>query len=116
MTTSARAPCGASTSIRIGRPSRERISDIEAEKNHIAVLNFVLLPFAAHLAGSARRLLSAQFYVIVIADGFSADEAALEVAVNRARGLWRFQAATDRPGVRLFQTGGEEGLETEELV
>src|SRR3977135_4173253 len=111
MTMRARACCGALMSPRMGSPSRERISNIESKQDHIAVLNFVLFCFTAHLPGGTSGLLPTQIYVIVIGDSFSADETALEVAVDRAGRRRRSPAAVNRPGVGLFRAGGEKRLE-----
>src|SRR5450756_1624100 len=88
ITTSAFACRGASTSPRIGKPSREGISNIEAEQDHVPILHCVLFSFAAHLARCLGRLLAAETDVVVVRDRLGADEAPLEVAVNDARGLW----------------------------
>src|SRR5450759_5243466 len=108
MTTAARAWSGASMSPRMGSPSREEISNIEAEQDHVAVLDLVLFSFAAHLACSLRALLAAKLHVIVVVDRLGADEAAFEVAVDHAGGLRRARSAMDRPGARFFRTGSEE--------
>src|SRR5471032_1269839 len=116
MTTAARAWGGASMSPRIGSPSRDEISNIEAEQNHVAVLDLVLFSFAAHFARSFRALLSAELHVIVVADRLGANEAALEVAVDHAGSLRRARSAMDRPRPRFLGTRGEKRLQAEEFV
>jgi hypothetical protein len=47
--------------------------------HHVAVLDDIFLAFLAQLARIAARTFAAQRDVIVIGDGFGADEAALEI-------------------------------------
>ena len=60
---------------------------------HVAVGDFVVFAFQPQLTEVARAGLAAARNVIVIRDGLGADGAALEIGVDRARGLrlrpWR---------------------------
>ena len=57
--------------------------------HHVAVGDLVVLAFQPQLADVARAGLAAARDVILIRDGLGADEAALEIRVDRARGLRR---------------------------
>ncbi len=59
----------------------------------VAVLNDVFGAFEAHLAGILGALLAAAGDEIGVGDGFGADEAFLEIAVDDPRGLRRLGAA-----------------------
>src|SRR5688572_24110861 len=91
-------------------------SDVEAEQHHVAVLGDIVLALGAELALVARARFAAAGEEIVIGDGLGADEAALEIGMDDARGLWGLRALLDRPGARLLGSGGEEGDEVEEIV
>ena len=54
--------------------------------------------------------------MIVIGNGFGADEALLEIGVDGARGLRRARAFRHRPGARLLRAGGEERDQAEQMV
>ena len=73
--------------------------DVEAEQHHVAVLDDIVLALGAELAGVARAGFAAAADVIVVGDRLGADEAALEVGVDFARGLaapWRLCARSRR--------------------
>src|SRR5690606_17485298 len=53
---------------------------------------------------------------VIVADDFGANEAAFEVCVNDCGGLGGCGANTDGPGAYFFYTGGEVGLQVEQLV
>src|SRR3989442_6204661 len=122
MITSARAWRGTSRLPRMGKPSsdlmvkRTQDLDIKPKQNHIPILHDILFPLAAHLARRASGLLASATDVVVIGDGFRADEAALEIAVDLSCGLRRGCAAMDRPGTGLLRPGSEERLQVEQLV
>ena len=59
------------------------------EMHHVAVGDDILLAFQSQLADVARAGLAAALDVIVIRDRLGADEATLEVRVDRACGLRR---------------------------
>ena len=62
---------------------------VELKVEDVAVLHDIFLAFLAQLAGVARAGLAVQGDIIVIGDGFGADEAALEIGVDLARRLRR---------------------------
>src|SRR3712207_4745977 len=74
---------------------------VEAEQQDVAVLHGVVLALHPHLPGLLRPLLAAQRHVVLVGDALRGDEAALEVAVDRARRLRRPRAPRDGPGTRL---------------
>ena len=82
--------------------------DVEAEQQDVAVLDDIFLAFRAHLARVLGAGLAAERDEIVVGDGFGADEPALEVGVDLARGLGRLGAFVDRPGARFLGPGGVE--------
>ena len=82
----------------------------------VAVLHDIFLAFLAQLARVARAGLAVERDIIVVGDGFGADEAALEIGVDFARGARRLAALLDRPGARFLGPDGEEGDEVEEVV
>src|SRR5436309_8374581 len=92
---------------RRGRNPKRVRSRREPEVHHVAILHNVVLAFEAHLAGIARARLAAEHDIIVIGNGFGADEALLEIGVDGARGLRRARAFRHRPGARLLRAGGE---------
>src|ERR1043166_3744883 len=94
----------------------ERLLRRKPEMHHVAVGDHVVLAFEPHLAGVARAGLAAGRYIVVICDGLGADEAALEVGVDRARGLRRACAARHRPGARFLRAGGGERHEMQQAV
>ena len=93
-----------------------RTSRREPEMHHVAVGDLVVLAFQPQLADVARARLAAALEVILIRDGLGADEAALEIGVDRARRLRRLRTFLDGPGARLLGAGGEEGDQMEEIV
>ena len=78
------------------RLPRRFLSDVELEQHHVAVLDEVFLAFLAQLAGLARAGLAAERDVVVVGDRLGADEAALEIGVDLARGLRRLGARRGR--------------------
>ena len=89
---------------------------VEAEVDHIAVLNDVLLALAAEKALLLRGGNAAAADHIVEIDRLGTDKAALDVGVDLAGGLRRLGAVFDRPGAALVLAVGEEGDETEQGV
>ena len=81
--------------------ARSAVSGREPEVHDVAVRHDVVLALKPQLAGVARACLAAAGDIVVIADGFGADEAALEVLMDDAGGLRRFGASRDRPGAQL---------------
>src|SRR5690606_12638663 len=99
--------------VRVGAPAP---SGIEAEVHHVAFADDVILAFEPHLARFFSAGLTFEGDVVVIGDGFGADEAFLEIAVDDARGLRRSPAFLDRPGARFLRADGEIGLQTKQII
>src|SRR5262245_17845182 len=93
-----------------------RASDVQPEVNHVAFLDDIGLALEPQLAGFARALLAAPRDVLVVADDLGANEAALEVRMDRTGRLRRRRVALRRPGAHLFRAGRVERLEPEQLV
>src|SRR5689334_1969638 len=91
-------------------------SDIEAEVDDVAVGDDVVLAFEPELPRLAAARLAAVTHELVVRDHLGADEAALDVAVDLARGFHGCRAAADRPRPALVLAGGEEADEVEECV
>src|SRR5579863_6988995 len=68
----------------------------EAEMQHVAVGDDVILALQPELAGLARPRLAAARDIIVIADGLGANEAFFEIGVDHPRRLRRLRALLDR--------------------
>lgn len=66
-----------------------RGSGIEQEVQHVTILDRIGLAFRAHLAGFLRRTLAAEGDVVIIGDGFGADEAFFKIPVDHTGGLGR---------------------------
>ena len=75
--------------------------------HHIAVLHDVVLALKAHFARFFRPTLAAARDVVLVANHLGADEAALKVVVDHARGLRSFPALRDRPRAHLHLASGE---------
>src|SRR5436190_809300 len=67
-------------------------------------------------AGAARAGLALEGDVVRIGDGLGADEALLEVGVDRAGRLRRARALGHGPGARLLWPGSEIGDQAEKVV
>ena len=92
------------------------ILHVEAEIDHVAILDDVLLALAAQQSlFLCRRDAAAADHVVEI-DRFGADEAALDVGVNFARGLRGLGAVFDGPGAALVLAVGQERDEAEQRV
>src|ERR1700682_6055375 len=85
------------------------------EQNDVAFLDDVLLAFEAHLRLLARRRKAPCRQKIVPANHFGADEAALDIGVNRAGCFLRAHAAFDRPGTHLGLARGEKRSQAEQM-
>jgi hypothetical protein len=64
-------------------------SDVEPKMQYVAFLNPVFLAFQPKPAGIAGAGLAAVFDVIVVTDGFGANEALLEIGMDHGCGLRR---------------------------
>ncbi len=71
--------------------------------HHVAVGDHILLAFEAKAAGIASACLSPIGDIIVIGDGFGANEAAFEIAMDDRSRLRRLGAAGNGPGARLLR-------------
>ena len=74
-------------------------------------LTMYSLPSSRSLPASRAPGLALEPDVVVEGDDLGADEAALEIGVDHARGLRRRRTGTHRPGAHLFLTGREVGLQ-----
>src|SRR5690242_17296326 len=90
--------------------------DVEAEVHYVAVVHDVVLALEAHASRLAGALLAVAGDVIVVRDHFGADEAALEVGMDRSGGLRRGRADRHRPGAHFLLARGEVRLQAEQLV
>ena len=82
---------------------------VEAEVDHVAVLDHIVLALAAEKAlvpGGSHR---AAGHHIVVGDDLCPDEAPLDVGVDLTGGLGGLGAPLDGPGTALVLTVGEEG-------
>src|SRR5690606_9216819 len=91
-------------------------SDIETEMQDIAFLDDVILAFQAQPTRFLGTRLATILDEVVIGDGFSTNEATLEVGVDDRSRLRRGCADTDLPGTDFLHPGGEIGLQAEQLV
>ena len=84
--------------LRIARAGDDtlRASVIKPEMHHVAVGDDVVLAFQAELARIARAGFALARDIIVIGDGFGADEALLEIGVDDAGGLRRASSPWSR--------------------
>src|SRR6478735_8655519 len=86
-----------------------KLSGIEAEVHHVAVLHRIFLALQPQLARIARAGLALQAGVISVSDGLGADEALLEIRVDHAGGAGSLGALGDRPGAGFLRADGEVG-------
>jgi hypothetical protein len=91
-------------------------ADVELEVQHVAVLDGVFLAFLAQLAGILGAVSPPSADVVVIGDGFGADEAALHVGMDFAGGFGALAPLMDRPGARFLGADGEEGDQVQQVV
>ncbi len=89
------------------------ILDVKPEVHHVAFLNNVLLAFQPPFAGFTRSGFPPSGQIVGIGDHFSANEAALEIAVNHSRRLRRGGADPHRPGPHFLGAGGKVGLQAQ---
>src|ERR1051325_11118306 len=74
--------------------------DIEAKVDDVAFLHDVLFAFQSEQALFTRGSIGACAHQLVVADDLGADKAALDVGVNRARGLRRACPLRNCPGAQ----------------
>ena len=87
-----------------------------AEVKHVAILHHVFLSFEAKLSRVPGARLPTGGDIILIGDGFSADKALFEIAVNDARGGRRLGAVCNGPGTGLLRALGKEGDQPQQPV
>src|SRR5438128_2070891 len=83
-------------------------SDVKPDQQHVAVLHDVLLALQAHLARGLALGPAAGRGEVVVGDRLGADEAARQIAMDRAGGLLSRAAPAQRPAAGLLLAGGEE--------
>src|SRR5215211_4050042 len=88
----------------------------EAEMQHVAIGDEVVLTLEPQPAVVARARLPVIGYIIFIGDGFCAYEALFEIGVDHSGGLRGACAARHRPGPCFLGTGGEKRDEMQEFV
>ena len=84
--------------------------------HHVAILHDVVLAFQPELARIARARFAVAGNIIVIGNGFGADETMLEIGVDHASALRRFRSPRHRPGACFFRADREESDETQKIV
>ena len=82
-------------------------SDVELEVDDVAILNLVVATFLQVEALVPHFDFRATPVQILVLHNFGADEAALEVSVNHARGTRCLRALTNRPALHLILTSCE---------
>src|SRR3954451_7195092 len=98
-------PANSATGSFIGPTSRPL--DVEAELDHVAVLDDVVFAFDPQLACLARFRRGPECDQIVIVNDLGGDEAALEISVNHASCGGSLVAGVNCPRACLFLTGRE---------
>src|SRR5262245_35151224 len=115
ITCSARSPATASKWIETPDAKRAAMrpvfscSDVEEEVQHVAVLHHVILAFLAQTARGGGASLTLVLDEVVVAHGFGADEATLEIGVDHACSLRGGEAALDGPRAHFLHACGEVG-------
>jgi hypothetical protein len=89
---------------------------LKLKVDHVAVCHDVLFAFQAQLGGFAALGFAAQLDQVLPAHDLGADEAALDVGVDLARGLLRAGAGADGPGAALVFARGEQRDQIDERV
>src|SRR3954471_25011430 len=88
-------------------------SDAEAELDHVAVLDDVVLALQAHLAQLTGLRPGADVEQLVPLDHLGPDEPALEVGVDAPGALRRGRALEEGPGAGLLLARGQERAQPE---
>src|SRR5262249_50892073 len=83
-------------------------SDVEADLQHVAVDDHIVLALDAQLASFLRLGPRPDLEQVAPEDDFGTDETALQVGVDHARALRRGSTGTERPRTRLLLTRGQE--------
>jgi len=87
--------------------------DVEAKQQDVAVLDHVMPTLASHQALLAGHLVRPRLHELVEPYRLGADEAALKVRVDLARGVERGIATVHRPGAHLGLAHREKRLQAE---
>src|SRR5689334_12803394 len=91
-------------------------SNSEAKVDDVGVLDGIILSFEAELAGFLALGFAAVDDEFVVGDHLGANKAALDVAVNLARGFLRDRAQGDRPGAYLVFARSKKTDQIEERI
>ena len=84
--------------------------------HHVAILHDIVLPFDAHAARLANRLLALEIVEVLDREGLGADEPLLEVGMDDPGGLRRRESLVDRPRADFLLARGEVGLQSKEVI
>src|SRR5438105_10378598 len=107
----ASAPNSAISAISAGRTLL-----VEADRDAVAVLHFIVAPLQPQPRALARLGLAARLQQLVPRHHFGANETFREIAVDLARGIDGLLAAAHGPGAHLVLAHGEEGAQTQQPV
>src|SRR5207245_9110155 len=88
--------------------SSRQPSDVEAEERDIAVLHDIVAAFEPHLPAFASGGVGSRRHQVIVGNDLRLDEAALDVAVDDARGFRCPGPLANRPGPHLRIACGEE--------
>ena len=83
---------------------------------HVPVDHFIVGPLNAELAGIFGACFAFADNIIIKADGFSPNEAALKIGMNDACCLWRGCPAGHRPCAGLFRANREKRQQVEQII
>ena len=83
---------------------------------HVAIGDDVFLAFQPQLAAIAGAGFAIQPDIVVIGDGFGANEPLFEIGVNDGGRLRRLGTARNRPGTRFLRTNSEIGDQMQQRV
>src|SRR4051812_36704841 len=87
---------------------RRTVLDVEAEVENISVLNDIFFAFLSHLPSFFCGLFTAKCDKAVIINGFTSNEAALEIAMDAPRRFRSLGIAMNRPGAGFLWADREE--------
>src|SRR5207245_1667077 len=96
--------------------ARNDVLDIEEDVHGIAVLDHIGLALGPEERLLPRVRLAAGLQQVIPPDHLRANEATLEVRVDRPCRLLRRRAFEDRPRAHLVLAGGEEGGQADDVV